>query len=276
MPGFFGHLAKEPPFRFFVKKILNLWPVSVETRERWDLSSRPNYLAGVLAAAKEAATRNIPRILAVEFGVAGGNGLVALQEIADAVEKTTGVEIGVVGFDAGSGLPELCGDHRDHPDQWSEGMYEMDVDKLKSRLKNRTRLVLGNIAETIPEFVASQQDAPIGFVAFDVDLYSSTRDALRIFTHPDKQMLLRTYVYFDNLHNRCSHTWAGERLAIREFNEQSADVKVDRWHGLPSGRPFEAESWIDRMYIAHDLDAITNSPPCDKDDAWKLGLDSKK
>ena len=41
----------------------------------------------------------------VEFGVAGGNGLVALEMIADRIEHHLGVKTSVFGFDTGKGLP---------------------------------------------------------------------------------------------------------------------------------------------------------------------------
>ena len=41
----------------------------------------------------------------LEFGVAGGAGLLSLERIAELVEGLTGVEIEVHGFDTGTGLP---------------------------------------------------------------------------------------------------------------------------------------------------------------------------
>jgi len=41
----------------------------------------------------------------VEFGVAGGNGLVAMEDHAKAIERETAVRIRAVGFFSGGGLP---------------------------------------------------------------------------------------------------------------------------------------------------------------------------
>jgi hypothetical protein len=61
----------------------------------------------------------IRAIAAAEFAVTDGRGLVILQTEAEAVERETGVKIRVYGFDTGArGLPELIGDHRDHPERW--------------------------------------------------------------------------------------------------------------------------------------------------------------
>ncbi len=128
-------LAAEPPFRLFAKHTLALLPCSVETRAKWDVSERPNYLVGTLFAAGRARAQRIPEISVIEFGVAGGSGLLTLQAEAEAVERATGVAIRVYGFDAGpGGLPSFCGDYRDHPDMWRPGDYPMDVDALRAKL----------------------------------------------------------------------------------------------------------------------------------------------
>src|SRR4029077_1295798 len=108
-------------------------------------------------AADEAKREGIKGICAIEFGVAEGNGLLALQEYADKVERETNVEIAVYGFDTGRGLPELCGDYRDHPDCWRRGAYPMNYDLLQSKLQPRTQLVIGDVRETAPQFVNQLQ-----------------------------------------------------------------------------------------------------------------------
>ena len=55
------------------------------TRLRCGMWSRPHYAYGVFAAAKLARRLGYSGMSAVEFGVAGGNGLLALEEIAKAV-----------------------------------------------------------------------------------------------------------------------------------------------------------------------------------------------
>src|SRR4051812_48768385 len=94
-------LGHEPPFRLLVRFLLKQLPVSVETRAFWDISPRAAYLLGLVRAAKEARHENRPEISAIEFGVAGGRGLVALQDEAAAVEKELGLRIKVYGFDMG-------------------------------------------------------------------------------------------------------------------------------------------------------------------------------
>jgi hypothetical protein len=88
-------LIREPPFRLFFKALYGVLPVSIETRALWDISPRPypQYLNGVLLAAQQANRQKVDEISVVEFGVAGGNGLIALQEEAAEVERATGVHI---------------------------------------------------------------------------------------------------------------------------------------------------------------------------------------
>ncbi len=255
--SFLRTLAAEPPFRRFSRRVLSLLPVSVETRARWELAPRPHYLMGVLQAAKNAQQQDVKEICVVEFGVAGGSGLLALEQCAQDVAQATGVSIRVIGFDAGSGLPELCGDFRDHRDQWMPMDYKMDVDALRRKLRPETELVLGNVADTVPEFVASQQTCPVGFASFDMDLYSSTIAAFQLFSRPDRKMLRRTTLYFDDVDFDCSHRFAGELLAIDEFNAQNELVKIDRWRSCRKKSVFKENPWIDKMYTAHDLEAIS-------------------
>ena len=247
---------EEPPFRLFAKHTLALFPCSVQTRARWDISPRPHYLMGTLFAAQRALAEGVREICVMEFGVAGGNGLIALQSEAEAVEQATGVGIRVFGFDAGpGGLPNFCGDYRDHPDQWMPGDYPMDVDRLKARLTPRTTLVLGDVRENIERFRTEHAPSPIGFVSIDVDLYSSTVAALRVLELCP--ILRHVALYFDDTHLWACNRWAGELLAIDEFNNQHANLKIDQWRGLRHRRPFPEAFWLDHMYICHDLESIT-------------------
>ena len=95
----------------------------------------------------------------------------------------------------------------------------------------------------------------------DVDLYSSTHDALQILTLPGKRMLLHMPMYFDDIRRLFNSRFAGELLAIDEFNEVNQNVKIDRWHGIREGRAFPERDWLDRMYVAHDLEKISRSSP---------------
>ena len=247
-------ILKEPPFRRVVKLILRALPVTTPLKALWDAAPRPHYLFGVLYAAEQAKREGWSAVSVIEFGVAEGDGLLTLQKNAAAVEHDTGIKIHVYGFDLGKGLPQGTEDYRDHPDFWTSGDYPMDEPALRRQLAARTTLVIGDVSAT----AATQPlAAPIGFVAVDLDLYSSTADALRILLRSDVQLLHRVALYFDDVDTVYNHRFAGELLAIDEFNVNSKNVKIDQWRGLQSGRPFHDADWLQRMYLAHNLPAIS-------------------
>ncbi len=67
---------------------------------------RPHYTWGVLHGGHLARAIGINRVSVIEFGVAGGNGLLSLERIAEKVEGVFGIGIDVYGFDNGIGLPK--------------------------------------------------------------------------------------------------------------------------------------------------------------------------
>jgi hypothetical protein len=249
-----GALMMEPPFRRLAQLAVRCLPCSLRTKDRWGAANRPQYLAGLLYAVDRAREEGHGAITAIEFGVAEGYGLLTLQQYADAVERESGINVAVYGFDTGRGMPQGTGDYRDHPDVWQMGDYAMDVPALRVKLHERTTLVLGEIRAKIE---STPFGAPLGFLAVDVDFYSSTVDVLRILTRIDVPRLRRVAMYFDDLSESHNHRWAGELLAIEEFNERSPTMKIDRWRGLRAGRPFAEAPWLDAMYLAHDLAAIS-------------------
>ena len=127
---------------------------SYELRCALDLHPRPHYAYGVQQAAVLAQRLGIPRISVVEFGVAGGNGLVELVRMASLATAATGVEIDVIGFDRGEGLPKPL-NYRDLPYMWREGDFEMDVEALRRRVPT-AELVLGDIEQTLPGFLCTR------------------------------------------------------------------------------------------------------------------------
>ena len=139
-------VAKEPPFRRITKAALQLLNVRPSLRAQWDISKRPQYLLGLITVAHQAKLQGAPAFSAIEFGVAGGYDFLSMQQDAEAISNETGIEIRLFGFDTGRGLPELIGDHRDHPDIWRPGDYPMEQERLQAKLGARSTLVLGNVA----------------------------------------------------------------------------------------------------------------------------------
>jgi hypothetical protein len=222
-----------------------------ETKLRVRSITRSQYGFGLLQAGRLAARLGIKRISAIEFGVAGGNGLVALEDHARSVTRETGVDIEIYGFDSGSGLP-APDDYRDMPYAWEQGFYTMDVDKLRDRLTS-AKLILGDVRETVQQFGQSNP-APIGFISFDLDYYSSTVAALRVLDFPFESLLPRVFCYFDDVAGGpayCYNEFTGELLAINEFNQSHPDRKLARIAGLRHNFRSLPVLWHEQMYVAH-------------------------
>jgi hypothetical protein len=211
---------------------------------------RPHYYWGALCGAFLASNLGKSRISVIEFGVAGGNGLLDLELVAATVERLSGVRIDVYGFDTGQGLPRPK-DSRDLPQLWNEGQFCMDVDALQKRL-SRAKLILGPVSDTVPRFIDARP-APVGFVAFDLDFYSSTMDAFRLFSAETALILPRVTCYFDDIMGFSYGDFNGERLAISDFNVASATRKLSGIYGLRYLLDVN-EKWIEMMYMLHAFD----------------------
>ena len=243
-------LIQMPGARALWRRYPSIW---VPTRVRYGIWSRPHYAYGVFAAAKLARRLGYSGMSAVEFGVAGGNGLLALEEIAKAVGQHFEISIDVWGFDTGQGMPEPL-DFRDLPHVWGKGFYRMDVAALQARLTS-AKLFLGDVAETVPKFLGNDAKLPLGFVAFDLDYYSSTAQALTIFDGAATTRLPRVFCYFDDIiwpETACHNEHVGELCAIRDFNSRRQDVKLAPPHLLRHTRPYP-EPWNDQFYVLHDF-----------------------
>ena len=247
-------LAEPVPARFLLLRFLDRRFDLLDYRWKLNLGSLPypHYGYCLLAAAELARALGHSRISALEFGVGGGNGLVALERHAARVQRETGVEVAVFGFDSGTGMPQPQ-DYRDIPYMWQGGYYAMDQERLARSLTSAS-LVLGPVEETVPQFCAMRRPPPIGFIAFDLDYYSSTRTALTILQADPAFLLPRVACYFDDIvgdlqsaHNE----FTGVRLAIAEFNRDHADRKIARVRGLRHFGPRIPRLWHEQVHAAH-------------------------
>lgn len=226
---------------------------SIPLRVEFDVWQRPAYAYGIYSSAHLARSLGLRGITVLEFGVAGGSGLVNMEEIADQVARHAGIEIAVVGFDLGTGMPKSV-DYRDLPYVWGEGFYTMDLERLKRRLRT-AELVLGDVENTVSQFLLRQHQQPIGFIAFDLDYYSSTKQAFRIFDGAETTRLPRVYCYFDDVvypEHACHNEWTGELCAIREYNEQYTTRKIAKIANFAWTRRYPSR-WNDQMYVFHDF-----------------------
>jgi hypothetical protein len=215
--------------------------------------ARPQYLWGALHGGYLAKALGIAAVSLVEFGVAGGNGLVDLDQVGQALEACLGVQAAVYGFDTGRGLPAPV-DARDCPNLFSGGDYPMDAERLRARL-HHTELILGDVADTVTPFLESNP-APVAFVSFDLDLYSATAQALRLLEGDVEILLPRVHCYFDDITGFTYADFNGERLAMHEFNERNDLRKISPVHSLAHYVPSRCahDLWVEKMHLTHVLD----------------------
>lgn len=233
---------------------------SYPAKVAFDLVVRQQYAYPILFAAQSAKKLGLGRIAILEFGVATGAGLLNMCELAARTEAATGVSIEVVGFDTGTGMPPAV-DHRDLPEYFQEGDYPMDFEALRRSLPERCRLLIGDVAETIPGYLAGVgPDAPIGFISVDVDYYSSTVRTLPVLDGAPDRYLPIVPVYLDDVAMDGCNPWNGELLAVAEFNAARPLRKIAPFNLLRSKRIFKNAQWIDRMFAAHIHDHPARTP----------------
>jgi hypothetical protein len=220
-----------------------------------DLVVRQQYAFSLLKTAELAVAQGLKSVTVIEFGVAAGAGLVNICDISQNITKLTGIDFNIFGFDSGMGMPPPR-DHRDHPEVFSEGSYPLiDRSALMQALPHNARLILGDIQDTLPPFMAElSASSPVGFVVIDVDYYWSAKECLNVFLGAPDNYLPWTLVYLDDIGLESSNPWAGELLAVREFNEENEMRKIHLFEGLRHRRLFKHTSWIDQVYLLHVLD----------------------
>jgi hypothetical protein len=221
--------------------------------------SKPGYAWCMWQAAILASRLGISRISVIEFGVGSGNGCAAMEDHARAIEKRLGVRLDLFGFDTGSGLP-VPQDYRDLPYWWQPGFYPAPQDALR-RYLSRVTIFWGDVEETLPRFV-STKPAPLGAVFFDLDYYSSTVKALKIFSS-SVEHLPRVLCYFDDTMDSAIEVdglaicpefycgWTGELAAIHEFNENNKHMKIS----LLRRHKYHVQKfpWFEKVYVLHDF-----------------------
>lgn len=227
--------------------------IPYETKILWNVVPYAGYAYGLLHACRQAQKLGISHVSALELGVAGGNGLRALERHSKKVEQITGVSISTVGFDTGEGLLQPV-DHRDMPYYFSPGDYRMREDRLREVL-TRSRLIIGDVSCHFNAFLEGSELHPIAFVAFDMDYYHPTKFVLDCIAKHDPSLFLpRPYFYFDNTVGTAEtlyNEFCGELLAIDEFNKENDSQKIAQ------DRSLKAHNlnfiWYNKMYVLHQF-----------------------
>jgi hypothetical protein len=236
-------------FRFIIKKI-HLFPY--ETRIRLSAVQRPHYGYCIYNSTKLASKLGYKKISIIEFGVAGGNGLLNIEYHVQEVKKIFDIEIEVYGFDTGDGLPQPI-DFRDLPYHWKAGFFKMNKENLQNKI-SFSRLIFGNVEETCKTFFDEFTPAPIACIFNDLDFYSSTSASLKIFEGSEDFFLPRVYIYFDDtVGNEIElyNDFTGQRLAINEFNKNHENKKIAiPYHLLARS---DGQTWHSQVFIFHDF-----------------------
>jgi hypothetical protein len=139
------------------------------------------------------------------------------------------------------------------PNLWSEGYFRMDVEKLQQR-RAKAQLMLGPVGETVSSFLKTNP-APVAFVSFDLDYYSSTMQAFTLFGADQRLLLPRVHCYFDDILGYSICEFNGELLAISDFNAANPLRKVAPIRGIRYFVPerFANEMW-ENYYMFHIFD----------------------
>lgn len=190
---------------------------------------RPHYALSAAYGVIQAQRCGYTKLAFVELGVGMGYGLKSMCDIAAHYQKVTGIQIEVFGFDNATGLPAPT-DYRDHPEIWSQGQFNLgDPANLVSELPPFCHLIVGDIANTIGQLEGMLNGAKLGFVVLDVDYYSSSKHALKIFNMSPDCYVPAVPMYADDTEALVMYNpWQGEELAMNECNQENAMRKILR------------------------------------------------
>jgi hypothetical protein len=247
-------LLHDPP-QVLLGRIWARFCRGIVAQERWGVLDRPGYGYGILRAAQLARYFGYEQVTICEFGVAHGNGLLGMIELAEKITAVTGVKFRIVGFDTGAGLPTFTG-YKEHPEVWSQGDFALvNTDALRQKINGQAELVIGDIQDTVGDFLKTvSKSAPVGFISVDVDLYSASVASLLSLTGPAEAYLPAVPTYFDDVGFYFCNRWCGELAAIEEFNAGNQLRKIDIDRTLPGKRPVKFARWYPQMYACHVLD----------------------
>mgnify|MGYP006115129993 CR=1 FL=1 len=109
------------------------------------------------------------------------------------------------------------------------GDYPMpSPEELSKIVGEKGKLHLGLIKDTLPVYKNQMdKDYPIGFISFDVDYYSSTKDAMSLIDLDADFFTPVVWCYFDDCYGSMfANEFCGELLAIKEFNEENDMKKI--------------------------------------------------
>ena len=160
----------------------------------------------------------------VECGVNWGGGLMAFAQLS-AILEPVNLQRRVIGFDTFSGFVKIAqqdaqgalptterragGYGADCLADLEECVALFDSNRFIGHVQ-KVALVQGDVAESIPRFLAQNPHTVVSLLHLDLDLYEPTKVAIE---HLVPRMPKGAVILFDELNNR---TWPGETVAVME------------------------------------------------------------
>jgi 3-O-methyltransferase len=166
--------------------------------------------------------RDIPGVI-MEFGVLHGRHLAAFTALRGIYEPYNSLRR-IIGFDTFTGFPDISpvdqvspnavvGRFRTtdgYPDHLREVLAAHELGEPLGHVQ-RTFVVEGDVRQTLPRYLDDNPQTVIAMAYFDLDLYESTRDTLKIVT---PYLTKGSILAFDEfIHPK----WPGETAALREI-----------------------------------------------------------
>ncbi len=215
---------------------------------------RPNYALGILMAAHQAKELNYKKISVIELGCWNFEGLIDIENYIDDIKKFIDIDFNVYGFELGSGHIKEEIDPRNRLYELSGGDYTFIKKENLKKLKF-SKLVLGDVKETVPKFLEEKHldEAPLGFIIFDLGFYTSAKDALNLLKSKSNRYLPRTTIYSDNNYFVLENE--ADKLAFKEFNNEGGKT-ISPIGELAEQLSLSWKKWIflgKRMFILSDL-----------------------
>jgi hypothetical protein len=246
-------------FSFINRLLYSLFP-SEKNIEKLIISGkeyRPHYAYLVLKTFQEARRLGYNKFSILEFGCAGGSGLVDLEYMVHRINRFFNYDVQIFGFDAGEGLPPSK-DYRDVLYLWQQGDFKMNKEKISKKNLKITKIIIGDVKDTIKDFTSKYNPYRVGLVIQDMDYYSSTKVSLDWFLNLEDSLIFpRTRFYFDDTLFTSENI--GELLAIKEFNNENANLKLDK---VELEAEFLSRKWKDwiflgkKFYLLHKFNHI--------------------
>ena len=127
-----------------------------------------------------------------------GDGLLEMELYAEQIFDEIGVNVHIIGFDSGVGLPR-SDDYRDQLYFWREGDFKQDQNALDKKL-TKSKIFYGEVGEKVISFLEKKLYPPIGFISFDLDFLAQLN--IIIHTHTCYTFMIITFIILKRFNHR--------------------------------------------------------------------------